>query len=197
MLSLRTIFRLMLCVWFLGFILIALMLTQRMGIESSGALAARLFAELPMPKTLPILAAKPPEPAEPPSPWQILPDTKTVGEGSIGKPVFTSLPNGALELLLPYEGTLGGATRFFPRDVGIQTRRDAALVDFHGQWRFNHPTNMPIHQSDICRVQAYPHPGYVRVSAISCLWEADHPTLTAEVFYSAQQIRIVFSKKKG
>jgi hypothetical protein len=210
MLSLRTIFRLMLCVWFLGFILIALMLTQRMGIESSGALVARLFAEPPTSRTLPMKSppkppektkppepVKLPEPAKPPAPWQILPDTKTAGEGSIGKPVFTSLADGGLEMLLPYKGTLGGATRFFPRDVGIETRRDAVLVDLHGQWRFNHPTNVPIHQSDICRVQAYPHPGYVRVSAISCLQEADPPTLTVEAFYSARQIRIVFGKKKG
>jgi hypothetical protein len=222
MLSLRTIFRLMLCVWFVAFAIVALMLTRQMDMESSGTLAARLFAGPAIPKTLPVLAVeppperprhktpempeppKPPEEPEPPrplavepppSPWQVLPNTKAAGEGRIGKPSLTALPDGALEVLLPYEGTPGGATHFFPHDVGMKTRLDSVSVDVHGQWRFSHPTDAHVQESDVCRVQAYSHPGYVRVSAISCLREADQPTLAAKAFFSAREIRIVFGKR--
>ncbi|MDR2787823.1 MAG: hypothetical protein LBD06_05595 [Candidatus Accumulibacter sp.] len=213
MLSLRVIFRLMLLSWFAAAGLLLIFLNDRMENHWAGNLVARIFFAPSTPPATPVLrteaprkpvepAKAPPEPVEaPPEPmetetgWTPMQNTRLSGEGRIGAPRFTVLPDKSLEVLLPYQGTLGGETHFAPRDVGIDTRLDAISVDLHGAWKFSRQTDAHIEKSVICRAQVYPHLGYVRVSVIACEQESGAPPLAARAFFSAGYIRLLFSPK--
>jgi hypothetical protein len=209
MLSMRAIFRWMLVGWFAAAGLLAIFLGGRMEDRQAGDLVTRIFSEPSIPPATPVLSAEapraakpveaPPQPVETPKPagvetgWTPMPNGRAPGKGRIGVPRLAALPDGSLEILLPYQGSLGGETHFTPRDVGIDTRLDALSVDVHGEWEFSRQTDVRLEKSVICRAQIYPHPGYLRVSAIACAQESGTPVLAARIFFSTETLRILFS----
>jgi hypothetical protein len=216
MLSMRAIFRWMLAGWFAAVGLLAAFLGDRMENRQAGELVARIFSEPSVPPATPVLSTEPPR--RPPSPrkpektppkpaetapprleaeagWTPMRNGRIPGAGKLGAPRFSVLPDKSLEVLLPYQGTLGGETHFMPRDVGIDTRIDAISVDLHGNWSFSGQTDRYVEKSVVCRVQIYLHPGYVRVSAIACE-QGGTPTLAARAFFSPERIRVLFSPKE-
>jgi hypothetical protein len=206
MLSLRAIFRFMLAAWFLAVGILAIFLGQHMQSRQAGALVEQMFSAPPTPPATAVLdtprkrrvsppITPQPVPAVEESGWTPLENARTSGEGTLGAPQFSVLPDKSLEVRLPYQGSLGGETHFTPRKAGIETRMDAISVDLHGKWNFRHQMDRHVQESVVCRVQIYPHPGQVRVSAISCLQESDAPTLAASVFFSDAQIRVLFSAR--
>ncbi|MDR0379219.1 MAG: hypothetical protein LBI62_04630 [Candidatus Accumulibacter sp.] len=203
MLSLRTIFRWMLLIWFIAVGLLAVFLGDRMENRQAGDLVTRIFTEpAPSPAT-PILEHEPPGPAEATpaetktDDWMPMPNGRAPGKGRIGAPQFTTLPDGSLEIRLPYQGSLGGETHFVPREAGTNARLDALSVDLHGAWEFLRQTDAHVGKSVVCRVQIYSHPEYVRVSAIACTPKDDTHALAVQVLFSSEQIRFLFSSVKG
>jgi hypothetical protein len=171
--------------------------------RQAGELVTRIFSEPSVSPATPVLSAEapraakpveaPPRPAGAEAGWRPMPNGRAPGKGRIGAPQLAALPDGSLEILLPYQGSLGGETHFTPRDAGIETRLDALSVDVHGEWVFSRQTDVRIEKSVICRTQIYPHPGYLRVSAIACAQESGRPILAVRIFFSTETIRLLFS----
>jgi hypothetical protein len=207
MLSMRAIFRWMLAGWFAAAGILAFFLGERVEDRQAGELVTRIFSEPSVPPATPVLRAEaprakkpveapPPPPAKAETGWTPLPNSRAPGKGKIGAPQLAALPDESLEILVPYQGSLGGETHFTPRDIGLGARMEALSVDVHGEWSFPRPTDARIKQSAVCRVQIYPHPGYFRVSAVACAQESGTPPLTARILFSAEYIRILFSSSR-
>ncbi|MDR3300674.1 MAG: hypothetical protein LBU43_11950 [Candidatus Accumulibacter sp.] len=196
MLSLRAIFRLMLLVWFILVLAMGIGLNRWIGGDFSGNLLVRLFFDFSELATTRILTPEPPhtppQPAEAPSPWRIMKNGEHPGQGRIGKPEIAALSDGALEVRLPYQGTLGEETHFHPKEKGVG-KLDALAVDLHGVWKIFHDLDARPMNGHVCRIQIYAHPDRLRVSAIACEQMAN-PSLAARIFFSSEHIRIVFSK---
>ncbi|MDR1162660.1 MAG: hypothetical protein LBM17_02335 [Candidatus Accumulibacter sp.] len=198
MLSLRAIFRFMLLAWFA--------LVFAMGVYLTGQIDAQTLppAAPPEPPPAPVDPPVEPPPVPPapeaPSPWKPLPYSREAGRGRMGVSVITSQPGGALEILLPYQGKLGGETHFSPRDVGIKTDLNALSVDLHGKWRLERSTNVRPKDAAVCRVQIYWHTNRIRASAVACD-PAEKGKLEVSAGYSETHIRLLFSfspsSKKG
>ncbi|MDR2675509.1 MAG: hypothetical protein LBC18_11800 [Opitutaceae bacterium] len=213
MLSMRAIFRWMLAGWFAAAGLLAMFLDGGMENRQIGEIIARIFSRpSSAPSAIPVLPHKPENPVpvlspkpENPAPvvtaaesgWTPMPRGQAPGKGRIGTPRFTFLPDKSLEIRLPYQGHLGGETHFIPRGMKVATPLDALSVDLHGVWEFSQPTDTHIEKSAVCRVQIYPHPGHLRISAISCAQESHVSTLTVQAFFSSEEIRLLFSPSKG
>jgi hypothetical protein len=153
-------------------------------------------AAKPVETPRPVMEAPKPTGEAPPTGeegWTPLPHGRAPGKGRIGAPRLAALPDGSLEILLPYQGSLGGETHFTPREAGIDTRLDALSVDVHGEWEFSRQTDVRIEKSVVGRAQIYPHPGDLRVSAVACASGSGAPILAARVSFSAETLRILFS----
>ena len=191
MYSLRQIFRYMLLGWFAVLLAMAFLLTEQMPVQGAGTLASRLFADPPAPPVIeippPHRSARPPAPA----PWQTLPNTRAAGEGRLGTPAARALTDGAVEVLLSWQGKLGGETRFSPKVMGRDKSLRALSVDLHGIWKLDRASDLHPGSPAICRIQIYPHPDYVRFSAIAC--EGVKERVTATAGFSAGQIRLLFA----
>ena len=188
---LRSLFRLVFLVWLLAVFACGAVVAQKTGAPLYGANLLTFLFTLKMPfvpdappqkEEEPVVEEKaPPQPAPPlpeaPPSRPVVPTGSRAGNGSLSRPVFEVLPDGAVEVRMAYQGTLGEKRSLQPANVASYS------LDLLGSWSGLSGAFVVPGKGVIKKVQVGRHPDRVRFSALAS--EPVLPTLLRGEMYQA------------